>query len=136
MRLDPVAAHAIFILKVDDFVLLDGVARLHAEHELAVGFANESPIRAVDAAVGGAVFDGQNVLGETIAWAVPCISGRGRRIPANLFGALVATNEEPRKVTFVGRKGARVGERRPRQWRERRGRRAPRSAGPARAAVS
>jgi hypothetical protein len=32
-------------------------------------------------------------LGETIAWAVPCISGRGRRIPANLFGALVATNE-------------------------------------------
>lgn len=50
------------------------------------------------------IFSKQNVLGETIAWAVPCISGRGRRIPANLFGALVATNEEPHKIVFVGRK--------------------------------
>jgi hypothetical protein len=54
-----------------------------------------------------AVFSKQNVLGETIAWAVPCISGRGRRIPANLFGALVATNEEPHKVVFVARKSGR-----------------------------
>src|SRR5689334_4347818 len=52
------------------------------------------------------VFSKQNLLGETIAWAVPCASGRGRRIPPNLFGALVATNEEPRKLTFVGRKGS------------------------------
>jgi hypothetical protein len=52
-------------------------------------------------------FSRQNVLSETIAWAVPCLSGRGRRIPANLFGALVATNEEPRKLTFVARKGGR-----------------------------
>ena len=52
-------------------------------------------------------FDKENLLGETIAWAIPCVSGRGRRIPANLFGALVATNEEPKKLTFVGRKGAR-----------------------------
>lgn len=50
------------------------------------------------------IFSKQNLLGETIAWAVPCISGRGRRIPANLFGALVATNEEPRKIVFVARK--------------------------------
>ena len=50
------------------------------------------------------VFRKQNLLGETIAWAVPCISGRGRRIPANLFGALVATNEEPHKIVFVARK--------------------------------
>lgn len=50
------------------------------------------------------IFAKQNLLGETIAWAVPCISGRGRRIPANLFGALVATNEEPHKIVFVGRK--------------------------------
>jgi hypothetical protein len=50
------------------------------------------------------IFAKQNLLGETIAWAVPCISGRGRRIPANLFGALVATNEEPHKLVFVGRK--------------------------------
>ena len=53
------------------------------------------------------VFARQNVLGETIAWAAPCISGRGRRIPANLFGALVATNEEPHKLFFVARKTGR-----------------------------
>jgi hypothetical protein len=52
------------------------------------------------------VFSKQNLLGETIAWAVPCVSGRGRRIPPHLFGALVATNEEPRKLTFVSRKGS------------------------------
>lgn len=50
------------------------------------------------------IFSKQNLLGETIAWAVPCISGRGRRISSNLFGALVATNEEPRKLVFVGRR--------------------------------
>jgi hypothetical protein len=50
------------------------------------------------------IFSKQNLLGETIAWAVPCISGRGRRIPGNLFGALVATNEEPHKIVFVGRR--------------------------------
>jgi hypothetical protein len=53
------------------------------------------------------IFSRQNVLGETTAWAVPCISGRGRRIPANLFGALAAMNEEPRKLLFVARKGRR-----------------------------
>ena len=53
------------------------------------------------------VFSRENVLGETIAWAVPCISGRGGRIPANLSGALVATNEEPRKLVFVARKNGR-----------------------------
>ena len=53
------------------------------------------------------VFDRENVLGETVAWAAPCISGRSRRIPANLFGALVATNEEPRRLIFVARKGGR-----------------------------
>ncbi len=54
-----------------------------------------------------AIFARQNVLHETIAWSVPCISGRGRRIPANLFGALVATNEEPRRIVFVARKSGR-----------------------------
>ncbi|MFN2508761.1 MAG: DUF4126 domain-containing protein [Chthoniobacterales bacterium] len=52
-----------------------------------------------------AIFSRHNVLSETIAWSVPCLSGRGRRIPPNLFGALVATNEEPRKLVFVARKG-------------------------------
>jgi hypothetical protein len=45
---------------------------------------------------------------ETIAWAAPCLSGRSRRIPANLFGALVATNENPRKIVFVARKNGRT----------------------------
>jgi hypothetical protein len=53
------------------------------------------------------IFSRHNLLSETIAWAIPCASGRGRRIPANIFGALVATNEEPRKLTFVGRKATR-----------------------------
>ena len=53
------------------------------------------------------VFAKENVLGETIAWAVPCVSGRGRRVPANLSGALVATNEEPNRIVFVARKGGR-----------------------------
>ena len=53
------------------------------------------------------IFDKENVLGATIVWAVPCVSGRGRRIPTNLFGALVATNEESRRIIFVARKGGR-----------------------------
>lgn len=53
------------------------------------------------------VFDRENVLNETLVWAAPCLSGRGRRIPANLFGALVATQEEPRKLYFVARKNGR-----------------------------
>ena len=53
------------------------------------------------------VFSRESILGETIAWAVPCISGRGGRIPANLSGALVAMNEEPRKLVFVARKNGR-----------------------------
>ena len=53
-------------------------------------------------------FHRENVLGETIGWTARCISGRGRRIPANLFGALVVTREEPRKLLFVTRKFART----------------------------
>lgn len=55
----------------------------------------------------GSIFSRENVLGETIAWAVPCVSGHGRKIPPNLFGALVATHEESRKLIFVAQKGAR-----------------------------
>lgn len=53
------------------------------------------------------VFSKQNSSGETIAWAVPCVSGSGRGIPPNIFGALVASNEDKNKLTFVGKKGAR-----------------------------
>jgi hypothetical protein len=54
------------------------------------------------------VFNRENILGETIVWAARCISGRGRRIPPNLFGALIATTEEPHKLLFVTRKFART----------------------------
>lgn len=52
-------------------------------------------------------FERENVLKETVAWAVPCLSARGRRIPGNLFGALVATREQPRNIMFVARKNGR-----------------------------
>src|SRR6266404_1878185 len=53
------------------------------------------------------IFSKQDLLGGTTAWAVPCLSGRGGKFPANLFGALVAINEEPRKLLFIARKGRR-----------------------------
>jgi len=45
-------------------------------------------------------FQPANVLGETIAWTAPALADGAAGIPANLFGALVATNEEPRKILF------------------------------------
>ena len=53
------------------------------------------------------VFSPEDLLRGTVAWAAPCISGRGRHIPANLFGALVATNEEPHKISFAALKRGR-----------------------------
>jgi hypothetical protein len=72
-----------------------------ADRDVPLSLPSELPTRLA------AIFGKENVLGETILWAVPCVSGRGRRIPANLFGALVATNEEPRRITFVARKTGR-----------------------------
>jgi len=82
------------------------LARAH-EVEHAGGGRRAAKLPATLSARLDSVFDRENVLDETITWAVPCVSGRGRRIPANLFGALVATNEEPRKITFVARKNGR-----------------------------
>jgi hypothetical protein len=50
-------------------------------------------------------FTHENLLGETIAWAVPCIAKRVRGVPANTSGMLVATNEDPAKLLFLARKG-------------------------------
>ncbi len=50
-------------------------------------------------------FRKENLLNETVAWAVPCIAKRLRGVPANSSGVLVATNEDPAKLTFVVRKG-------------------------------
>ena len=37
----------------------------------------------------------------TVAWAVPCVSGKGKYLEPNRFGYLVASNEEPAKVWFI-----------------------------------
>lgn len=50
-------------------------------------------------------FTHENLLGETIAWAVPCIAKKVRGVPANTSGMLVATNEDPAKLLFLARKG-------------------------------
>ena len=50
------------------------------------------------------IFHRANLLGEKILWAVPCVSGGAHRIPANVFGYLVATVEDRSKVWFVARR--------------------------------
>ena len=37
----------------------------------------------------------------TVAWAVPCVSGKGKHLEPNRFGYLVASNEDPAKVWFI-----------------------------------
>ena len=44
-----------------------------------------------------------NPGGETVLWAVPCISKSGPGIAPNLFGLLVATRERADRVRFVSR---------------------------------
>jgi hypothetical protein len=55
-----------------------------------------------------ATFSHENLLGETLAWAVPCIARRVRGVPANSSGMLVATNEDASKLLFLARKGWRA----------------------------
>lgn len=53
-------------------------------------------------------FARENLLGETVAWAVPCISKRLRGLPANCPGTLIATNEDPAKLIFIPQRGSRA----------------------------
>jgi hypothetical protein len=46
-------------------------------------------------------FARENLLGETVAWAVPCISKRVRGVSTNTSGMLVATNEDSSRILFV-----------------------------------
>jgi hypothetical protein len=55
-----------------------------------------------------AAFARENLLGETIAWAVPCIAKKVRGLPANSSGMLVATSEDPARLLFLARKGWRT----------------------------
>ena len=110
---NPVLALCIFVLAIAAFLYFaPKVFRsMKAKIWLALNKLNAAPDIRCSATLPIAlpsrlapIFSKQNLLGETIAWAVPCISGRGRRFSANLFGALVATNEEPHKIVFVGRR--------------------------------
>jgi hypothetical protein len=42
-----------------------------------------------------------NSNAPTIAWAVPCVSGKGKYLQPNRFGYLVASDDEPSKVCFI-----------------------------------
>ncbi len=53
-------------------------------------------------------FARENLLGETVAWSVPCIARRVGGVPANSSGVLVATNEDAAKLFFIARKGWRA----------------------------
>jgi hypothetical protein len=48
-----------------------------------------------------ALFRRLNGHAATVAWAVPCVSGKGKYLEPNRFGYLVASNEEPSKVWFI-----------------------------------
>ena len=39
----------------------------------------------------------------SVAWAVPCISGKGKNLEPNRFGYLIATNEDHKKIYFVSK---------------------------------
>jgi hypothetical protein len=39
----------------------------------------------------------------TFAWAVPCVSGKGKFLEPNRFGYLVASHEDPAKVWFISK---------------------------------
>ena len=52
------------------------------------------------------LFHRLNPHGDTIEWAVPCLTGRSRGgLPANYAGWLVAAEETPGKLSFVGTRG-------------------------------
>jgi Domain of unknown function (DUF4126) len=70
-----------------------------ADDATTSGLPSTLPSRYVSA------FSHENLLGETIAWAVPCIAKKVRGVPANSSGLLVATNEDSTRLLFFARKG-------------------------------
>lgn len=55
-----------------------------------------------------AAFAREHLLGETVAWAVPCVAKRVRGVPANSAGMLVANNEDASRLLFIQRSGWRA----------------------------
>ncbi len=53
----------------------------------------------------GSAFARENLLNESVAWAVPCIAKKVRGVAANSSGLLVATNEDAARLVFLVRKG-------------------------------
>jgi len=53
-------------------------------------------------------FHDVNLLGEKIAWTVPCIIDTARKVPRNTFGYLVATIEDPTTLWFIAKRRWRV----------------------------
>lgn len=49
-------------------------------------------------------FHSANLLGEKVAWAVPCVSSAAKRVPGNVFGHLVATVDDPASLWFVAKR--------------------------------
>lgn len=45
-----------------------------------------------------------NLERDAISWAVPCASTSAKRIPGNLFGYLLATEKDTKRVAFVAKK--------------------------------
>ncbi len=70
-----------------------------AEKEAAAGLPAVLPPRY------SSVFSNENLLGETLAWAVPCVARKVRGVPANSSGMLAATNEDSSKLLFMARRG-------------------------------
>jgi hypothetical protein len=73
-----------------------------ADHQSAAALPTTLPSRYSSA------FAKENLLGETIAWAVPCIAKKVRGVPANSSGVLAATNEDSGKLLFFSSKGWRA----------------------------
>ena len=55
-----------------------------------------------------AAFSHENLLGETVAWAVPCVAKKVRGLAPNASGMLIATSEDPGKLLFLVQKGWRA----------------------------
>ncbi|MEO7723624.1 MAG: DUF4126 domain-containing protein [Chthoniobacterales bacterium] len=73
-----------------------------ADRETALTLPSSLPSRFAS------TFSHENLLGETLAWAVPCIAKKVRGVPANSSGILLATNEDCSNLLFLARKGWRA----------------------------
>jgi hypothetical protein len=46
----------------------------------------------------------RSLAGEKILWSAPCVSVSAKDVPGNVFGHLIATAEEPRRLRFVAQR--------------------------------